>query len=417
MNSNDFGGAVIPAMAGFFLFGKRAKVQEIQQDKPQQLPMVLKTDANGLTGVARYLILTPLVTGVAKYMKKKEKQPMTSVELYVLRQSIAEKNVPAPTSVSKYLAKVTKEAPTRKKTGVDKYVAKQEWAARSFSTLTGVAKYEAEQELCAKKQAAAAMIKRYLDEEEAGVISARAAAEAAYEASRNMIYQENTEVEVVEEPATTRVGRYLQEQAALSKKRPAVTGVGRYLAKQIALDSQKPTISGVSRYLREQAVVLSKKPNPTGVARYLSNQLSAPAFTPKVTLAQSGVARYLASQTVIESSKPSLSGVAKYMERQAQLDKDKVSLIGQGNLLKYEATHVEAEKCLEGEFIPANDFLSATGVSRYLEKQGDVVTVAKEVAKESITGVSRYLEKQVGSVKQSLSPAPTSVDRYLLNRA
>jgi len=164
-------------------------------------------------------------------------------------------------------------------------------------------------------------------------------------------------------------------------------------------------------------VVLSKKPNPTGVARYLSNQLSAPAFTPKVTLAQSGVARYLALQSVSENNKPSLSGVAKYMERQAQLDKDKVSLIGQSNLLEYEATHVEAEKCLEGEFIPANDFLSATGVSRYLEKQGDVVTVAKEVAKESITGVSRYLEKQVGSVKQSLSSAPTSVDRYLLNRA
>jgi hypothetical protein len=389
MNSNDFGGAVIPAMAGFFLFGKRAKVQEIQQNRPQQLPMVVGTDPTGLTGVARYLISTPLVTGVAKYMKKKEKQPMTSVELYVLRQSIAEKNVPVQTSVSKYLAKVTKEAPARKKTSVDKYVAKQEVAARSFSTLTGVAKYQAEQELFAKKQAATAMIKKYLDEEKTAVISAKAAAEVAYEASRNMI---NEGAIQIEEPATTRVGRYLQVQAALSKKRPAVTGVGRYLAKQIALDSQKPVISGVSRYLRGQATVLSKKPNPTGVARYLSNQLSVPnTSVPKLMLPQSGVARYLASQSVTESSRPGLSGVAKYMDRQAQLDKSKASL-DLGNLLGYEAAHVDAEKCLEGEFIPANDY-------------------------SAVTGVSKYLEKQVRSVRQPLTAAPTGVDRYLLNRA
>jgi hypothetical protein len=415
MNSNDFGSAVIPAMAGFFLFGKRAKVQEIQQDRPQQLPMVVGADLTGLTGVARYLISTPLVTGVTKYMRKKEKQPLTGVELYVLRQSIAEKNAPVQTSVSKYLARVTKEAPARKKTSVDKYVAKQEVAARSFSTLTGVARYEAEQDLMAKKQAAAAMIKKYLDEQEAAVISARAEAEAAYEASRNVV---NEEVTQVEEPvATTRVGRYLQEQSALSKKRPAITGVARYLAKQIALDSQKPVISGVGRYLREQSVVLSKKPSPTGVARYLSNQLSAPVVNLKATLAQSGVARYLASQSVTESPRPNLSGVAKYMEKQAQLNMETASLVGQSNLLEYEATDVEVDKCLEGEFIPANDFSSATGVSRYLERQGDVVIVAKEMAKDSITGVSRYLEKQVGSVKQSLNATQTGVDRYLLNRA
>lgn len=389
MSSNDFGGAVIPAMAGFFLFGKRAKVQETQQNKPQQLPMVLTTDPNGLTGVARYLISTPLVTGVAKYMKKKEKKPVTGVEIYVLRQSIAEKNIPAPTGVAKYLAKVAKEAPKRKKTGVDKYVAKQELGAINFSTLTGVAKYEADQELCAKKQAATTMIKKYLDEEKAAVIAAREAANVAYEASKNGVREDMLQAE---EPAKTRVGRYLQEQAASSKKRPKVTGVARYLAKQIALDSQKPSISGVSRYLREQSVVLSKKPNPTGVARYLSKQHSAPVSAPKVTLPQSGVARYLASQSMSENNKPSLSGVAKYMERQAQLDKERAR-VGHGNLLGYEEAHVEAEQCLEGEFIPANDYSTATGVSR-------------------------YLERQVRSVKQSLTTsAPTGVDRYLLNRA
>jgi hypothetical protein len=415
MNSNDFGGAVIPAMAGFFLFGKQAKVQEIQQDRVQQLPMVLNIEPNSLTGVAKYLLATPLVTGVAKYMKKKEKHTMTSVELYVLRQSIAEKHIPTPTGVSKYLAKVAKAAPIRKKTSVDKYVAKQELATRSFSTLTGVAKYQAEQELLARKQAAATLIKRYLDDEEAALISAKAAADADYEASRNMGYQEDTEVEAVE-VATTRVGRYLQEQAVLSKKKPAITGVGRYLAKQIALDSQKPTISGVGKYLREQSVVQSKKPVPTGVARYLSNQVNVPATAPKVILAQSGVARYLASQKVVETHKLSLSGVAKYLERQSQADKDNANLQITSNLLEYEVTQ-EAEKCLEGEFIPANDFSSATGVSRYLERQSDVVNVAKEITKEKITGVSRYLEKQVDSVKQTLTSAPTGVERYLLNRA
>lgn len=72
MNQHNFGVAIVPAMAGFFLFGKRAKVREIHEVIPQQLPAVVPNVPNSLTGVAKYLLSAPLVTSVAKYMKKKK---------------------------------------------------------------------------------------------------------------------------------------------------------------------------------------------------------------------------------------------------------------------------------------------------------------------------------------------------------
>jgi hypothetical protein len=193
------------------------------------------------------------------------------------------------------------------------------------------------------------------------------------------------------------------------------------------LDSQKPviTLSKVGKYLQEQSLAQSKKANPTGVARYLSKQQAVvKVVSPKVKFVPSGVARYLSAQAVVESNKPVVSGVAKYMEKQAQISSSNVTkLIDQRVVHAQETANVEIETCLEGEFIPAGDFIptNATGVSKYLEKQSAaVVAVASEIAKESITGVSRYLEKQVHSVKHSIvttSSTATSVDRYLLNRA
>ena len=421
MNQQNFGGAVIPAMAGFFLFGKRAKVQEIQQEKPLQLPAVVKTESNGLTGVARYLVSTPLITSVSKYLNKKEKQPITGVAKYVLRQAIADRNAPPATGVSKYLANAAKQPPARKKSGVEKYLAKQELATQSLAALTGVARYEAEQNLAAKKKATAAMVQRYKEVDEKAAKAAREAAEAAYESSKYVQAQEGHDVVVV--PAATRVGRYMQEQAELSKKRPKATGVSKYLARQIVLNSQKPavTISKVGKYLREQTLAQSGKPMPTGVAKYLSKQhVAAKIAIPKAKPVPSGVERYLKTQAVVDSNRPVLSGVAKYMEKQAQLEGNKPKKIEHSVVYEQELV-TETATCLEGEFIPASDFIppNATGVSRYLEKQGAVVTVAKEIAQESVTGVSRYLEKQVNSVKLTLAPvcSSTGVDRYLLNKA
>jgi hypothetical protein len=424
MNQQNFGGAVIPAMAGFFLFGKRAKVREIQQEETQQLPMVVKAEPNGLTGVAKYLVSAPLVTSVAKYMKKNEKQSVTGVAKYVLRQTIADRNTPQPTGVSKYLAKAAKQPPAPKKSGVEKYLTKLELAEPNLSALTGVARYEAEQTLIAKKKAAEIMIQKYRDKEELAASAAREAAEACYESSNCTVAQAEHEVET---PAATRVGRYMQEQAELSKKRAKSTGVSKYMARKIVLDSQKPviTLSKVGKYLQEQSLAQSKKANPTGVARYLSKQQAVvKVVSPKVKFVPSGVARYLSAQAVVESNKPVVSGVAKYMEKQAQISSSNVTkLIDQRVVHDQETANVEIETCLEGEFIPAGDFIptNATGVSKYLEKQSAaVVAVASEIAKESITGVSRYLEKQVHSVKHSIvttSSTATSVDRYLLNRA
>jgi hypothetical protein len=411
MAQQDFGVAVIPAMAGF-LFWKRAKVQEIQEVKASRLPAVIKT---GETGVTRYLMSTPLVTTVAKYMKKNEKQSITGVAKYVLRQSIAERNAPPPTGVAKYLVNAAKQPSGIKKSGVAKYLAKQELAAPNMATLTGVARYEAEQALMARKKAAAAMIQKFKEDEEAAALkAANEATEAAYESYSLAVTEEE---QAAEAPAATRVGQYLQQQAELYKKRPKATSVSKYIANKIALDSQKPTetISKVSKYLRQQALAESKKPSLTGVAKYLSKQKAVVrTVKPKENHVESGVARYLVAQAIVDSNKPSLSGVAKYLEKQAYLE--------QSNRLRlpdYRLEQVEdvAEKCLEGEFIPAGDFKPVTGVSRYLEKHDAVVAVSTAKAAGSSTGVSRYLDKQVKPSHPTQVSAPTSVDRYLLNRA
>ena len=174
MNQPNFGLAVIPAMAGFLSFGKRAKVQEIQEEKAIQLPAVINNTSEDVkTGVARYLLSSPLVTTVTRYMKKNEKQTMTGVTKYVLRQAIAERSAPPPTGVAKYLAKSAKQPPRRKKTGVDKYLAKQELALPNLAALTGVARYEAEQDLIAKRKAAAVLIQKYKKNEELAAVAAK----------------------------------------------------------------------------------------------------------------------------------------------------------------------------------------------------------------------------------------------------
>ena len=405
MNQTNFGVAVIPAMTGFFSFGKRAKVREIQDAAPKNLPAVIKAEDNSLTGVAKYLLAAPLVTSVAKYLKKQEKQPITGVAKYVLRQTIADRNKPQSTGVTRYLTQAAKQPATSKKSGVAKYIAKKALAVPNLSALTGVAKYQAEQDLIAQKKAIAMKIQQYKEADLAEAKAAREAAEAAYESSR--LTEELQYEQAVEAPAATRLGRYIQAQTELLKKRPKATSVSRYINKKIVLDSQKPAValSKVDKYLKEQELAQSKKPSLTGVAKYLAKQPTVVRVQkPKETLVQSGVARYLAGQSASESHKPALSGVAKYMEKLEQLSKVTLLLTDNSTI-----------KTVEGEFIPANSVTLATGVSRYLERQGAVVAVAKE----GVTGVSRYLERQVGSVNRNMALAstPTGVDRYLLKRA
>jgi hypothetical protein len=412
MDQDNFGMAVIPAMAGFFLFGKRVKVQEIQEEKPFQLPAVIMSDNSVPTGVTRYLMASPLVTSVTKYMKKMEKQPTTGVAKYVLRQTIAERNAPAQTGVSKYLSKVGKAGTTLKRTTVDKYLLKQELSQNNIPALTGVAKYEAELNLVERKKAAAVLIQRYREQEETAALAASAAAAAAYELVKQSVEQIEQEVEMV---AVTGVGKYFQKQTEQLKKKPKATSVSKYIAKKIVLDSQKPTISlsKVGKYLRAQELAQCNKSTPTGVAKYLSKQQAVTINrVAKQKLVESGVARYLTTQAVIESKKPMLSGVARYMKKQAQNIQESILSLpdhSQDSLV---------ESVLEGEFIPAKSATSATGVSKYLEKQSASVTVDNVSEKDKETGVSRYLNKQSTSpVTKSIASAVTGVDRYLSNKA
>lgn len=410
MNQLNFGGAVIPAMAGFF-FGKRAKVQEVQVEKIQ-LPAVIN-ESVGETGVSRYLMTVPVVSGVSKYLKRKDKDAMSGVAVYLLRQKIAEKNAPQQTGVAKYLIKIGKET-TCIKTSVDKYLLKQEMAEPKLSSLTGVARYQAEQDLVARKQAALALTQKYKVQDAEEQAAKQAEKETGMKFSDEQIREAEAGL-VAEAVAATRVGRYLQ-QAEKSMVKPT-TGVARYIAQQIIKESQKPVLSKVGLYLRDQAAKENKKPKLTGVAKYLSKlpPVSENTSTARPKLASTGVSRYLDTQQVnAESGKPVLSGVAKYLDKKL---KEEASQIKQLENISLKETIETEFKTVVGEFIPANSFYANTGVSRYLDKINQTAEVVDARSTASLTGVARYLQQQTGSGGRVKLAAPTGVDRYLLKKA
>ncbi|CAG7856245.1 hypothetical protein MCAMS1_00656 [biofilm metagenome] len=408
MTQQHFGVTVIPAMAGFF-FGKRAKVQEVHVEKTQ-LPAVIN-EPLGETGVTRYLMAAPVISSVTKFLKKKDKTPVSGVSVYLLRQSIAERNNPKSTNVAKYLSKVAKDT-SRNKTCVDKYLLNKELTETKKSSLTGVARYQADQDLVSRKQAAAAMIQKYREQEATELLARQAAQEAGSHFSEDQILAAETDV-IAEETAATSVGRYLQKSA--KKVAMPTTGVARYIATQIILESQKPVLSKVSLYMRDQAINQSKKPKLTGVARYLSKlpPVTEKASYNKGKAAPSGVSRYLDARAVSEINKPSLSGVAKYLESKSKEEASKIKKIED---LRGRMAGEPAVKSIEGEFIPANSYHAETGVSRYLERMGDRVDLSDAISTARVTGVSRYLDKLQDSVSDALAVAPTGVDRYLLRR-
>ncbi|MBM4207389.1 MAG: hypothetical protein FJ190_05010 [Gammaproteobacteria bacterium] len=409
MDQLNFGGAVIPAMAGFF-FGKRAKVQEVRVEKTQ-LPAVIN-EIPGETGVTRYLMAVPVVSGVSKYLKKKDKEAMSSVAVYLLRQKIAEKTVPQQTGVAKYLVKAGKET-TRAKTCVDKYLLKQEMAQPKFSSLTGVARYQAEQDLIARKQAAAALTQKYKEQEAAIQLAKQAEKEAGMQFSEEQIHEAEASL-VAEAAAATGVGRYLQ-QTEKSTAKPS-TGVARYIAQQIINDSQKPVLSKVGLYLRDQAVKENKKPKLTGVAKYLSKlpPVTEKPVTARPKLTTTGVSKYLETQQTAEPGKTVLTGVAKYLDKKSN---EEASQIKKLEDLSLRETLEPEFKPVEGEFIPANSFYADTGVSRYLEKINKTAdTVTADFARP-LTGVAKYLQQQKGPDRDVQLSAPTGVDRYLLRKA
>lgn len=425
MSSNDFGVAVIPAIAGF-LFGKRAKVPAVQKEPVVSVAALpVKFEVNGLTGVAKYLVSMPLVTSVAKYVKKHEMQQVSSVDKYILRQAIAEKNAPPQTGVAKYMAMAEKNAPKQHRTSVDKYLSKLDFAAKQHMALTGVDKYQAEQDLLAKKKWAMETIEKYRAQEELAINAAKESAELARQ-------NEVGGVDKVEEmQAATGIGRYIQAQEAKSKDSLKVTGVAKYVAKKIVLDSQKPPLSRVEKYLRDQDLVTTKKPVLTGVAKYISKQPKVVVLAKKENTKPSGVSKYLLAAATAEKAKPRVSGVAKYLQEQELLNAQR--LIEQQELKLIETIPVEDEQvevCLEGEFIPAKEeepvdiaeqLNQVTGVDKYLQKQQSVVTpiAISQDTSIALTGVAKYLDKQASVVHSEVDSTEelTGVERYLLKRA
>lgn len=383
------------------------------------------------TGVGRYLSARPVESGVSKYLKKNNSQPITGVGKYLVVQSIKGREVTRVTGVSKYLARFDSETSASgvakyvakqiintkylpKRTTVGRYITRQEIAEAKLAALTGVAKYQAEQDLLQRKIDAQKLIERYREEE------VRIAAEkaAALAVQQEAVVEDGQFVEIQETPAETRVGRYFQEKARIESQKPAVSKVAKYIAQQVVQENlkprqsgvskylaksrvytPKPVVSGVSKYLEAQAQIAKTKPVFSGVAKYLIRQrLSIPSMPAKA----SGVAKYLAKHpqalgdAVVTAKKPvtrqsGLTGVAQYLGRQNDA----------ANNDKFGRAGVPAERCLEGEFIPADEALEndaakskkakATRVSKYINEQQAPAT--KPAGARKPTGVEKYLQQ------------------------
>jgi hypothetical protein len=430
---------LISLVEGLYPFGKRSKTETRQQQILAHSGDVYEQSSGAAdnmpavasnTGVARYLSARPPESGVSRYVKKTKSQPATGVGKYLVKQSIKGREESRVTGVSKYLARFDNGTPASgvakyvakqiittkylpKRTTVGRYIARQEIAEAKRAALTGVAKYQAEQDLLQRRVDAQKLIERYREEE------VRLAAEkaAALVAQQEAVVEAPQPEESPEPPAETGVGRYLQQKAEIESQRPPISKVARYIAQQVVRDSlkprqsgvakylaksrvykPKPVVSGVAKYLEAQAQLAKTKPAFSGVAKYLIRQkISAPGASAKT----SGVTRYLsrhagAGGTGIVTAKTTppqefvVTGVAKYLNRQNESLQE-----------SFNSASVPAERCLEGEFIPAAEALGneaaatqkakATRVSKYISER----QAPAERATQKPTGVEKYLQQTV----------------------
>jgi len=264
MNQNYLSGLFFPAVAGLFFFMKRPETEETHIVYP-----VYSGDPSGLTGVAKYLAkqqeilsvqkasellesqeIVPALSGVTKYLEKRDRFPVTGVTKYTRRLALAEKQAKnsefqvGATGVAKYI-KNQKDMPAL--SGVAKYLKQQE----SLPKASKVAKYMARQAF-AEKQAKQMLV----HVEETGV--------AKYLKQKESL------------PQMSRVAKYMARQELLSKKEKQsivnveLTGVAKYLAKQEGM----PQVSRVAKYMARQALASRQKPViiETGVDKYMRHQ-------------------------------------------------------------------------------------------------------------------------------------------------
>ncbi|EIC31110.1 hypothetical protein Metal_3461 [Methylomicrobium album BG8] len=383
------------------------------------------------TGVARYLSARPPESGVARYVKKNKSQPATGVGKYLVVQAIKGREEVRVTGVSKYLARFDSHMPASgvakyvakqiiqtqylpKRTTVGRYITRQEIAEAKLAALTGVAKYQAEQDLLQRRLDAQKLIERYR-EEEARIAAEKAAATAA---QPEAVVEDPQPVEAPEVPTETGVGRYFQQQAEIESQKPPVSKVAKYIAQQVVRDSLKPRQSGVAKYLAKSRVYYKPKPAVSGVAKYLEAQAQLAKTKPVF----SGVAKYLIRQRIsIPSASAKTSGVTRYLSRQApivngntvvsqQSVPQEFVLTGVAKYLSRQNTadhegpdpvFVPAERCLEGEFIPAAEAV-----------EDDAVTTKKAKA----TRVSKYISEHQAPAKKA-GKKPTGVEKYLQQTA
>jgi hypothetical protein len=213
MDINYLGVLVLPAMAGFFWFGKRDEEADLQEVRERHEASSASTgDESGVSGVERYLnnpANFTTVSSVDKYLLKRDRFPATGVTKYLRRVAVAEKQS-APkqtaTSVEKYL-KSQKDVPPI--TGVARYLKKHERPPAS-----GVAKYVARQAVAAKQVEVQVVtgVAKYMENQDRLAVSAvdKYLAKQAVAARQAEALRQSAEAKCVDLESETGVGRYLR---------------------------------------------------------------------------------------------------------------------------------------------------------------------------------------------------------------
>ena len=222
---------LLAALPFFSSKGTASKVDENRSSSS-----VYELDANGQSGVAKYVSNMPVTTGVDKYLGKQvAKVPVntgpTGVEKYLDGR-------PQKSGVAKYL----EDNETAGVSGVTKYMRGMDTAPAS-----GVAKYVANQMVLAKTTSKSSSVEKYLRKQSLSE-------KEVVEPSSVEQYMANKGPETI---AST-VEKYINKKVSATRVKFDVTGVEKYQLEQDIAEKKKKANAIVERYLEEQAIMLKE---------------------------------------------------------------------------------------------------------------------------------------------------------------
>jgi hypothetical protein len=360
------------------------KDTEVSKTETQTGVAKYLSEKSAITSVEKYLKKHPHdpATGVSKYVAKRilsNKPSVTRVSKYITKHSVLQKEKSGISSVERYVVKQALK-PKVVLTGVAIYLRNKDKQEQERLPKTTVAKFLWQKEIALKKQVAQALIKKYVEAEK----------EAAKLAAENPQPEENHSEEEVFDPASTGVAKYLAKKTTerkhlatgvskyVAKKRtqenssPALTGVEKYLLKMAV--APKPALTRVDKYVVKKGLQASASPVTTRVEKYLARKEVLQNGQSKI----SSVQKYLLKLSILKpksisekttnhesinnpvdehvESVSQVTGVEKYLQQKAEQQPQEAKLSKVEQYL--------AQKALK----ESNKEKILTGVERYLRK-------------------------------------------------